>query len=66
MSKLVYMEDGYFVFTDPGHPGFTYDFKIFGTESPESWVRHMSDKTWVTPEHIQQFRALAKQGEQVR
>ena len=60
---LVYLEDGFFVFTDPNHPGFTYDFKIYPTSSVDKWIAHLSDKTWVTPEHIRQFKELARQGE---
>ena len=63
---LVYLEDGFFVFTDPSHPGFTYEFRIYPTSSVEKWVTHLSDKSWVTPEHINQFKALATAQESAR
>lgn len=52
---LVWMEDGYFVFRDPKHPGFTYDFMVTDASDALGWVAHMAEKNWVTTEHLEQF-----------
>lgn len=55
---LVWMEDGYFVFRDPKHPGFTYDFLVTDAADAMGWVAHMAEKNWVTTDHLEQFARL--------
>ncbi len=51
-------DDGLFVFTDPNHPRFTYDFYILDGLPAEHWLRHMPEKMWVTAAHMADFRRL--------
>lgn len=53
---LVEFDDGFYVFRDPSHPGFTYDFMVRGDAL--HWVAHMAQKRWVTTEHLEQFARL--------
>lgn len=58
-SPLVQLQaDGYFVFHDRKNGG-TYDFKPTDAADCLRWICHMNEKSWVTPDHIEQFALLA-------
>ena len=57
---LVYFDDGFYVFTDRNEPHFQYDFEVDDVMDKSFWINHMSDKNWVTPEHIAEFKRLVE------
>jgi len=46
------------VFTDPTRPGFEYDPSIRSAQQALEIARHVADKRWITPAHLQQYTAL--------
>jgi hypothetical protein len=59
-NRLVWLDkQKYFNFRDPA-TGFVYDFQITESMPFDTWLRQVSSKSWVTGEHILQFRELAE------
>lgn len=56
-APLVKLVDGYFEFYLDGE--MVYDFKPADAPHALRWIEHMTQKTWVTKDHVQQFAALA-------
>lgn len=53
---LVKNKKEYYVFTDPEMKRFEYYIPKMKTEHELlCWILHMSEKTWVTREHIEMF-----------
>jgi hypothetical protein len=58
-EKLVWIdEEGYVNVRDPNWEGFIYDFTITDAMPIEHWIRQLSQKNWVTDEHLRQLRDL--------
>lgn len=49
------------IFTDPNHPGFEYDPSIHSAQQAQEIARHVADKRWITPAHLEQFAALMRE-----
>lgn len=58
-APLVWIEDGFFIVRDERTPGMRYDFRCKGAGEALAWVEHLSEKSWITTEHLQQFASLA-------
>lgn len=58
-APLVWIEDGYFIVRDEKLPGFRYDFACKSAGEALRWTVHLSTKSWITKEHLEQFAGIA-------
>lgn len=57
-KPLVTRSGNEYTFHDRESPSFDYEFDCESYESGLDWIRHMSEKNWVTTEHIHDFSSL--------